>query len=151
MATTAKKFRPGAHSICRSCDLAFVNDDGACSLCGSRDTFACGGPARCAWCRNRWARWKEPQEPEAGMSIKGTVIEGGRLVLENGARLRYGADDCAEVLRPGDAVIVRTSATPPIVKAAKSGAWTPVSETKVVEAEVVKSFEALVQAHGDEL
>jgi hypothetical protein len=82
------------------------------------------------------------------MSIKGTVIEGGRLVLENGARLRYGADDCAEVLRPGDAVIVRTSATPPIVKAAK---WTPVSETKVVAAEAVKSFEALIRAHGDEL
>ena len=81
------------------------------------------------------------------MSFKGTVIEGGKLALENGARLRYDADDCAETLRPGDRVVIDTGRTPSISKAA---AFTPVRETKVSGIEETK---ALIErlAEADEL
>lgn len=86
------------------------------------------------------------------MTFKATVIEGGRLVLENGARLLYSAGDCEEPLRPGDCVLLDTGREPSIRKAEKSGAWSPVSETKVVAAaQAVSQFEALVKAHGDDL
>jgi hypothetical protein len=82
------------------------------------------------------------------MTFKATVIEGGKLLLENGARLKFAADDCAERLKPGDAVILETAKTPSIRKASKSGAYTPVRETKI---SLVEETKALIVALGDEL
>jgi hypothetical protein len=136
MATTTKKLRLGAHSICRSCDLGFVKKDGACAICGdTAGVYRCGGPGKCACCTNKWPRWteepEEPQQPQPGegMTFKARVIQGGKLVLENGARLAFDADDCEEPLAPGDRVILDTGRTPSIRKS-KSEIYTPVAETK---------------------
>ena len=151
MSTKTKKFKPGDHSICRLCDLAFIKKDGSCSLCGDRElVYPCGGPRRCAWCRDGDERWTEEETGEETVTINGVVSGSGKqIVLDNGARLTFEASDCASPVRPGERVILDTDRSPSIRTAKGSGIYSPVAETKV---SVVEQFKSLIErAEADEL
>lgn len=83
------------------------------------------------------------------MVIKGVVSSSGnQVLLENGARLKFEASDCASPVKPGEPVLLDTEKSPSIRSAKGAAVFNPVTELKVSGVEETK---ALLRALGDEL